>query len=113
MRGAAMKVGQLMSMDGHSMLPPNFAELLGEVRNQAHVMPATQLAEVLERGYGSEWHQRFRRFSHEPVAAASIGQVHRAETHEGRVLAVKIQYPLPPGSSPPATRRSRRAASSR
>ena len=103
----------MMSMDGHGMLPPNFAKLLGEVRNQAHVMPATQLAEVLERGYGSEWHQRFRRFSHEPAAAASIGQVHRAETHEGRVLAVKIQYPLPPGSPPPATRRSRRAASSR
>ena len=103
----------MMSTGDHGILQPNFAELLGEVRNQAHVMPATQLAEVLERGYGSEWHQRFRRFSHEPVAAASIGQVHRAETHEGHVLAVKIQYPLPPGSSPPATRRSRRAASSR
>ncbi len=93
MRGAVMKVGQLMSMDGHGVLPPHFAELLGGLRDQAHVMPASQLAEVLEREYGLDWHRRFRRLSFEPIAAASIGQVHRAETHDGRVLALKIQYP--------------------
>ncbi|KPF41720.1 ABC transporter [beta proteobacterium AAP121] len=93
MRGAVMKVGQLLSMDGHGVLPPHFAELLGGLRDQAHVMPATQLAEVLEREYGPAWHRRFKRLSFEPVAAASIGQVHRAETHDGRVLALKIQYP--------------------
>lgn len=93
MRGAVMKVGQLLSMDGHGVLPPHFAELLGGLRDQAHVMPATQLAEVLEREYGPGWHRRFKRLSFEPVAAASIGQVHRAETHDGRVLALKIQYP--------------------
>ena len=93
MRGAVMKVGQLLSMDGQGVLPPHFAELLGGLRDQAHVMPATQLAEVLEREYGSDWHRRFRRLSFEPVAAASIGQVHRAEAHDGRVLALKIQYP--------------------
>ncbi len=93
MRGAVMKVGQLMSMDGHGVLPPAFAELLGTLRDQAHVMPATQLVEVLEREYGAGWDKRFRRFSFAPIAAASIGQVHRAETHDGRVLALKIQYP--------------------
>lgn len=93
MRGAVMKVGQLLSMDGHGVLPPHFADLLGGLRDQAHVMPATQLADVLEREYGPQWHTRFRRLSFEPVAAASIGQVHRAETHEGRVLALKVQYP--------------------
>lgn len=93
MRGAVMKVGQLLSMDGNGVLPPHFAELLGRLRDQAHTMPAAQLAEVLEREYGPLWHKRFRRLSFEPVAAASIGQVHRAETHEGRVLALKIQYP--------------------
>lgn len=93
MRGAVMKVGQLMSMDGKGVLPPAFAELLGGLRDGAHHMPATQLTEVLAQEYGSDWHRRFRRFSFDPVAAASIGQVHRAETHEGRVLALKIQYP--------------------
>jgi predicted unusual protein kinase regulating ubiquinone biosynthesis (AarF/ABC1/UbiB family) len=93
MRGAVMKVGQLMSMDGHGVLPPAFAELLGGLRDQSHVMPATQLAEVLEREYGAQWHARFRRLTFAPIAAASIGQVHRAETHDGRVLALKIQYP--------------------
>lgn len=93
LRGAAMKFGQLMSMDGHGVLPPQFTELLGSLRDQAHVMPASQLAEVLEQEYGVGWHRRFRQFSFEPVAAASIGQVHRATTHDGRVLALKIQYP--------------------
>jgi aarF domain-containing kinase len=97
LRGAAMKLGQLMSMDAQSaaggLLPPEFAELLGGLRDRAHVMPATQLAEVLEAEYGSGWHHRFKRLSFAPVAAASIGQVHRAETHDGRVLALKVQYP--------------------
>ena len=93
MRGAVMKVGQLMSMDGHGVLPPAFAELLGSLRDRAHHMPATQLTEVLAREYGPQWHQRFKRLSFEPVASASIGQVHRAETHAGEVLALKIQYP--------------------
>lgn len=93
LRGAVMKVGQLMSMDSQGVLPPEFADLLAGLRDQAHTMPATQLAELLEREYGSGWHQRFRRFSFEPVASASIGQVHRAEAHDGRVLALKIQYP--------------------
>jgi predicted unusual protein kinase regulating ubiquinone biosynthesis (AarF/ABC1/UbiB family) len=93
MRGAVMKVGQLMSMDGHGVLPPAFAELLGRLRDGAHAMPATQLVETLAAAYGADWHRRFRRFSFAPVASASIGQVHRAETHDGRVLALKIQHP--------------------
>lgn len=93
MRGAVMKLGQMLSMDGHGVLPPAFASLLAGLRDQAHAMPATQLDAVLSAAYGSDWHGRFRRFSFQPVASASIGQVHRAETHDGQVLALKIQHP--------------------
>jgi aarF domain-containing kinase len=93
LRGAAMKLGQLMSLDSHGVLPPEFSELLAGLRDQAQPMPATQLSEVLAAEYGPQWDQRFRRLSFAPIAAASIGQVHRAETHDGRVLALKVQYP--------------------
>lgn len=93
LRGAVMKLGQLLSMDVEGVLPPAFAAMLAGLRDQAHAMPATQLDAVLSRAYGSDWHQRFRRFSFQPIASASIGQVHRAETHDGRVLALKIQHP--------------------
>lgn len=93
MRGAVMKLGQLISMDGTDILPREVVELLAPLRGDAHVMPFSQLVGVLEREHGSGWDRHFRRFSFTPLAAASIGQVHRAETRDGRVLAIKIQYP--------------------
>ncbi len=93
MRGAVMKVGQLMSMDGSGVLPPHFVQLLSGLRDRVHIMPAAQLNAVLEHEYGAHWRRRFRHFSTTPVAAASIGQVHRAQTYEGQWLALKIQYP--------------------
>jgi predicted unusual protein kinase regulating ubiquinone biosynthesis (AarF/ABC1/UbiB family) len=56
-------------------------------------MPPQQLRRVLGREYGAGWERRFAKFDHEPVAAASIGQVHRATAADGRELALKIQYP--------------------
>jgi len=93
MRGAAMKIGQLVSMQGEDILPPQFAQALSVLRSQAAPMPPQQLHRVLGREYGTGWQRRFAHFDEEPVAAASIGQVHRARTVDGRDLALKIQYP--------------------
>jgi len=93
MRGAAMKVGQLISMDAGDPLPPELATILGRLRSDAHAMPLRQVQAVLTANWGAKWQQRFEPFSFAPIAAASIGQVHRAKTLDGRELAIKIQYP--------------------
>ena len=93
MRGAVMKLGQLMSMDGQGALPPQFAQLLGGLRDQAHAMPPEQLSALLASQYGADWPARFQQFPLQALAAASIGQVHRVVTRQGQVLALKIQYP--------------------
>ncbi len=93
LRGAAMKLGQMISMDAGDMLPPELSAILATLRDQANFMPARQLDTVLTQEWGSDWRKRFRRFEPRPIAAASIGQVHRALTKDGRVLAIKVQYP--------------------
>ena len=93
LRGAAMKVGQLLSMDAGDLLPPEFADILARLRADARPMPMSQLVTVLEASWGPGWEKQFRRFSFTPMAAASIGQVHAAETLDGQPLAIKVQYP--------------------
>jgi len=93
LRGAAMKIGQLVSLQGQDILPPEFAQAFAVLRAQATPMPAQQLRGVLGREYGKGWERRFATFDYETIAAASIGQVHRATTPDGRDLALKIQYP--------------------
>jgi predicted unusual protein kinase regulating ubiquinone biosynthesis (AarF/ABC1/UbiB family) len=93
LRGAAMKLGQLISLQGEDVLPPEFAQALAVLRSSAAPMPPQQLHRMLGREYGRGWRDRFAEFSDEPIAAASIGQVHRARTRDGRELALKIQYP--------------------
>lgn len=93
MRGAAMKVGQLLSMESNDLLPPQLTEILARLRQQAHAMPIGQVDAVLTQAWGDSWQDRFSRFVFTPLAAASIGQVHEAMTVDGHHLAIKIQYP--------------------
>lgn len=93
LRGAAMKLGQMISLDAGDVLPRELTEILARLRDNAHFMPPAQLERVLAAEWGAGWRRRFRSFQATPIAAASIGQVHRAVLPDGRVLAIKVQYP--------------------
>ena len=93
LRGAAMKLGQMISMDAGDFLPPELTQVMARLRDNAHHMPPHQLQQVLAVQWGKDWRTRFRQFEPRPIAAASIGQVHRAITRDGRSLAIKVQYP--------------------
>ena len=93
MRGAAMKLGQLISMDAGDFLPEELAVILGRLRDDADPMPKDQLIATLNQSWGDKWQDDLLYFSFAPIAAASIGQVHKVITMDGRMLAVKVQYP--------------------
>ncbi|AOW77739.1 ABC transporter [Colwellia sp. PAMC 20917] len=93
MRGAAMKLGQLLSMDAGELLPIEWEPILSRLRQEADPMPKAQLLKTLAASWSKDWHQQFSYFSFTPIASASIGQVHRATLKDGRQLAIKVQYP--------------------
>jgi predicted unusual protein kinase regulating ubiquinone biosynthesis (AarF/ABC1/UbiB family) len=98
MKGAAMKMGQLASFVDTEFLPPEYAEIyqeqLAKLRTSAPAMPWEKVRKVLDEEYlGEPIDELFAEFEQEAFAAASIGQVHRATLHDGRAVAVKIQYP--------------------
>jgi len=93
MRGAAMKIGQLISIDDGEFLPPELANILARLRDDADPMPKAQLQQVLDDAWGEGWHDKLLYFSYAPIAAASIGQVHKAILMDGTTLAIKVQYP--------------------
>ena len=93
LRGAALKLGQMLSMDSGAVLPEELTAILARMRDDAQPMPPKQLQAVLNAEWGAGWYGRFQRFDVRPFAAASIGQVHRAVLPGGRMLAIKVQYP--------------------
>lgn len=93
LRGAAMKLGQMLSLDAGEFLPRELSDILARLRAEAQHMPPAQLLKVLDRHWGKGWRLRFQRFEPRAFAAASIGQVHRATLPDGTKLAIKVQYP--------------------
>ncbi|CAD6584809.1 MAG: hypothetical protein CYPHOPRED_002858 [Cyphobasidiales sp. Tagirdzhanova-0007] len=93
MRGAALKLGQFLSIQESKALPPALEAVLARVQNAADYMPEWQTSEVLRRELGSDWRTKFKDFEMVPFASASIGQVHRATLTDSRKIAVKIQFP--------------------
>jgi len=94
MRGAALKLGQMMSFQDSKVLPPAINTVLQRVQDSADYMPASQRDKVLARNLGQDWRELFSNFEDKPFAAASIGQVHKATLKSnGKDVAVKVQYP--------------------
>jgi aarF domain-containing kinase len=99
MRGAALKMGQMLSIQDESLLPPALTRALNQVRQGADAMPRYQLVQQLEAQLGANWRDNFESFDEQPFAAASIGQVHKATIRHdedgGKLhhVVVKVQYP--------------------
>lgn len=92
-RGAVLKLGQMLSIQDSTLIDPRLAKIFDRVRQSADYMPEWQVEQVLSSELGPDWRSKFSEFSMKPFAAASIGQVHEATILDGRPVAVKIQYP--------------------
>ncbi|MCK6549420.1 AarF/ABC1/UbiB kinase family protein [Myxococcota bacterium] len=92
LKGAAMKIGQMASIQA-DILPKELSAALVKLQKEAPPMPFEVIAAQIERELGARPEQLFSRFDRQPFAAASIGQVHRARTDDGREVVVKVQYP--------------------
>ncbi|KAF2157953.1 ABC1-domain-containing protein [Myriangium duriaei CBS 260.36] len=99
MRGAALKLGQMMSFQDSKLLPPAINAVLQRVQDSADYMPPSQRNRVMASSLGDNWKELFSSFDDVPIAAASIGQVHKATlASNGQQVAVKVQYPGVRGS---------------
>ncbi|XP_037305158.2 atypical kinase COQ8A, mitochondrial isoform X3 [Pungitius pungitius] len=92
-RGAALKLGQMLSIQDDAFINPQLAKVFERVRQSADFMPIKQMTKALNSDLGPNWRDQVESFEERPFAAASIGQVHLARMKDGREVAMKIQYP--------------------
>ncbi|XP_006871324.1 PREDICTED: chaperone activity of bc1 complex-like, mitochondrial [Chrysochloris asiatica] len=92
-RGAALKLGQMLSIQDDAFINPHLAKIFERVRQSADFMPLKQMTKTLNTDLGPNWRDKLEYFEERPFAAASIGQVHLARLKGGREVAMKIQYP--------------------
>ncbi|XP_025141812.3 atypical kinase COQ8A, mitochondrial isoform X2 [Bubalus bubalis] len=92
-RGAALKLGQMLSIQDDAFINPHLAKIFDRVRQSADFMPLKQMMKTLNNDLGPNWRDKLEYFEERPFAAASIGQVHLARLKGGREVAMKIQYP--------------------
>uniref|UniRef100_A0A8C4XEJ3 Atypical kinase COQ8A, mitochondrial n=1 Tax=Erpetoichthys calabaricus TaxID=27687 RepID=A0A8C4XEJ3_ERPCA len=92
-RGAALKLGQMLSIQDDAFINPQLAKIFDRVRQSADFMPMKQMMKALNNDLGPTWREKVDFFEERPFAAASIGQVHLARLKDGREVAMKIQYP--------------------
>jgi len=92
LKGPIMKVAQLLATIPEA-LPAEYAAELGQLQSQAPPMGWSFVRRRMAAELGPDWQSKFAKFEHEAAASASLGQVHRAMAHDGRSLAVKLQYP--------------------
>lgn len=92
-RGAALKIGQILSIQDETIISPELQKIFERVRQSADFMPAWQVEKVLGGELGHDWRNKLATFEEKPFAAASIGQVHHGTLLNGQDVAIKIQYP--------------------
>lgn len=93
LKGAMMKLGQMISISEDMFLPKEITELFRDLQKNSPSMPTEEVRRMIIENFKKPLEELFLEFEIKPVAAASIGQVHRARLHTGEVVAVKIQYP--------------------
>ncbi len=92
LKGASMKIGQLLSADPE-LVPPEFSNVLSSLQRDAPPMPFLTVRDQIEDAFDRPLESVFSYFDHEPVGSASLGQVHHARLEDGTDVAVKVQYP--------------------